>query len=166
MLDQRKMRWSMMKRTGRRQAAMMTSASTKLTWFAAITAGLSFRRHVLDSLHAQTVTVQRAQLDDAQAVQAQPVAHAFGHVDAIGSDNLLRAPLAHAADRHQQPAVGHHRLLQRQFAEQRPAVRHPARQVGGSTHGARDIVAMKDPGKISVHALHCTKNVTGIPWRY
>ncbi len=68
--------------------------------------------------HAQLVAVQRPQLDDAQPVQLRERARDFGLVDAVHIDHLLEAPLAQAADRHQQQLViGHYRalLFEREF---------------------------------------------------
>ena len=81
----------------------------------------------------EPIAVERAQLDDAEPVEAHQIGDAFGIGEAIGADHLLEGPLAQAADREQQQApIGDDRLLllERQLAAQRLRVGDLARELG------------------------------------
>src|SRR5258708_22381132 len=81
----------------------------------------------------QRIAVQRAQLDDAEAIELGEMGDALGIAERPVRHDVLVGPQAQAADGHEkEPAIGDYGLLllERELAAEGPGVGHLARQVG------------------------------------
>ena len=107
----------------------------------------------------QAVAVQRAQFDDANAIQLHQVLHGFRVAQAVLVGHLLQRPLAEHTNGHQQQFfVGHHctLLFRAQFLEQGLRFGHPTCQIRKvQSHRAADRVhAAQWHVAFGQHALH------------